>query len=117
MSADVFLPSMRTQLRVCPDCSAQVSSRAVSCPGCGHPFWPMPLAIFVVMFCGFAISALGGLMLYILSTEPLSLGPFTQWQRNRFTDLFLNLRLGAFAVIACGVALVVGSFWMRRAYK
>jgi len=30
---------MATQLRPCPDCGHQVSSRANRCPNCGGPLW------------------------------------------------------------------------------
>jgi uncharacterized protein (DUF2062 family) len=57
----------------------------------------------------------GAVILYILGRPLIGLGPFTHWQRDEFTSLWLDLRLVAFGAIALGVITTVGSYlWWRQ---
>lgn len=38
---------MKTHLRNCPVCNAEISRTAQSCPKCGHSFWVIRLALVV----------------------------------------------------------------------
>jgi hypothetical protein len=49
-------------------------------------------------------------MLYILARPTIGLGPFTPWQRDEFTSLWLDLRWVAFGAIALGIVTILGSF-------
>ena len=54
-------------------------------------------------------------MLSILARPPLGLGPFTRWQSDEFTELWLFIRRIAFSAIALGlIATVGGCFWLWR---
>jgi hypothetical protein len=57
----------------------------------------------------------GSFMLYILSQPAIGLGPFTRWQRDKYTDLWLDLRYIAFGAIILGAFIALGGlFWFRR---
>ena len=102
-------------LKACPDCRVEVSARAVACPKCGQPFWRLHLIRVFLPLCGLGMNLCGGLILYILARPVIGLGPFTHWQRDEFTSLWLDLRWVAFGAIALGVTTIVGSYlWLRR---
>lgn len=69
----------------------------------------------VLPFCGLSMCLYGAFILYNLARPPIGLGPFTYWQRNKFTDLWLDLRYVAFGAIALGIITTVASYlWLRR---
>ena len=64
--------------------------------------------------CGILISVSGAMLLPSLSN--LGVPPFGEVKRNEFTDIFIDLRTFAYAVIAFGIILTVGACiaWWRR---
>lgn len=102
-------------LHACPDCNADVSNTAATCPKCGHAFWALRLLRVFLPLCGFGMCLCGTFLLYILAGPVIGLGPFTRWQRDEFTSLWLDLRWVGFGAIALGVVTIVGSYlWLRQ---
>lgn len=57
----------------------------------------------------------GAFILVILAQPTIGLGPFTRWQRDEFTSLFLDIRWMAFGALALGLLTAIGGYlWLRR---
>jgi hypothetical protein len=69
----------------------------------------------MVIVCGVGMCLCGASMLYILARPIIGLGPFTHWQNDEFTELFLFIRRIAFSALALGLTTIIGGYlWLWR---